>query len=118
MAESSSRGPPPRKKPRSDVWEYFEAVRGEKKVKCLLCTPHKEIAFHGSIINNEGRTFAAYVNEPSKVKIQPSFMPWPRFYLAAVEIKSGRRPGDEAIDTYDIHVLHMSYIHTQWLDGT
>jgi len=26
MAESSSRGLPPRKKPRSDVQEYFEAV--------------------------------------------------------------------------------------------
>ena len=41
MAESSSRGLPPRKKPRSDVQEYFEAVHGEKKVKCLLCNPHK-----------------------------------------------------------------------------
>ena len=51
MAESSSRGPPPRKKPRSDVWEYFEAVHGEKKVKCLLCNPHKEIAFHGGTTN-------------------------------------------------------------------
>jgi len=41
MAESSLRGLPPRKKPRSDVQEYFEAVHGEKKVKCLLCNPHK-----------------------------------------------------------------------------
>jgi len=39
------------KKPQSDVWEYFEAVHGEKKVKCLLCNPHKEIAFHGDTAN-------------------------------------------------------------------
>jgi len=51
MAESSSRGLLPRKKPRSDVQEYFEAVHGEKKVKCLLCNPHKEIVFHGGTTN-------------------------------------------------------------------
>jgi len=48
MAESSSCGLPPRKKPQSDVQEYFEA---EKKVKCLLCNPHKEIVFHGGTTN-------------------------------------------------------------------
>jgi len=51
MAESSSRGLPPRIKPRSDVQEYFEAVHGEKKVKCLLCNPHKEIVLQGGITN-------------------------------------------------------------------
>jgi len=51
MAESSSRGLPPRKKPRSDVQEYFEAVHGEKNVKCLLCNPYKEIVFHGGNTN-------------------------------------------------------------------
>ena len=39
MAESSSRGPPPRKKPRSDVWEYFEVVQGENKGEMLAVQP-------------------------------------------------------------------------------
>jgi len=30
---------------------YFEAVHGEKKVKCLLCNPCKEIVFHGGTTN-------------------------------------------------------------------
>lgn len=52
MAEStcSSRGPP-KKKPRSDVWEHYELVEGGKKVKCLLCNPPKEIAYHGGTTN-------------------------------------------------------------------
>ena len=31
--------------------EYSEAVHGEKKGKCLLCNPHKEIVFHGGTTN-------------------------------------------------------------------
>ena len=52
MAESHSgiHGPP-KKKPRSDVCEHYELVEGEKKVKCLLCNPPKEISYHGGTTN-------------------------------------------------------------------
>ena len=51
MAESGSgtRGPP--KKPRSDVWEHYELLEGQKKVLCLLCNPHKEISYQGGTVN-------------------------------------------------------------------
>ena len=47
---SCSRGPP-KKKPRSDVWEHYKIVEGQKKVLCMLCNPRKEISYHGGTGN-------------------------------------------------------------------
>ena len=43
--------------------EYFEAVHREKKVKCLLCNPHKEIVFQGGTTNlREHPTSQSYLS--------------------------------------------------------
>ena len=49
-AGSSGSHGPPKKKPRSDVWERYKLV-GQKKVLCMLCNPRKEISYHGGTGN-------------------------------------------------------------------
>ena len=52
---SSSETGPPLKKPqvsRSDVWDFFEKLPDtDKKVRCILCHPQKDFAFHGGTTN-------------------------------------------------------------------
>ena len=50
-ASSDTHHGPPKKKARSDVWEHYKLVKGEKKVLCMLCNPHKEISYHGGTSN-------------------------------------------------------------------
>ena len=40
-AEGCSSHGPPKKKARSDVWEHYKLVEGQKKVLCMLCNPRK-----------------------------------------------------------------------------
>ena len=40
-AEGCSSHGPPKKKARSDVWEHYKLVEGQKKVLCMLCNPQK-----------------------------------------------------------------------------
>ena len=48
MAEAGS--PSNSKRFKADVWQYFE-ICGDKKVKCLICDPPKELAYHGGTTN-------------------------------------------------------------------
>ena len=41
-AMSDTHHGPPKKKARSDVWENYKLVEGEKKVLCTLCNHHKK----------------------------------------------------------------------------
>ena len=50
-AEGCSSHGPPKKKARSDVWEHYKLVEGQKKVLCMLCNPQKEISYHGGTGN-------------------------------------------------------------------
>ncbi len=50
MAEQPVNGPPT-KKQRSDVWQYYDLIIGQKKARCLLCNPHKVLAYHGGTTN-------------------------------------------------------------------
>lgn len=51
LYSSDTHHSPPKKKARSDVWEHYKLVEGEKKVLCMLCNTHKKISTHGGTSN-------------------------------------------------------------------
>jgi len=57
---------PPAKKFRSDVWKFYERTDDGKKVKCILCSPPKELVYHGGTSN-----LRDHVNRQRPLKYKP-----------------------------------------------
>ena len=75
MAEAG--GPSSSLRFKADVWQYFE-ICSEKKVKCLICDPPKELAYNGGTTNLQEHLISRHNSEYKPDLKQKSILDYSR----------------------------------------